>query len=314
MKKLDFKIGYRCNNMCRFCAQGDKRDRLSELGGDEVMSLLKGYSSEYREIVFTGGEPTLGADIVKWVAAARGFGFSAIQIQSNGRAFSSMRFCREMAEAGATQFALALHGHNEACHDYLTRAPGSFLQTTRGILNLLRLGLDVVVNVVVTRSNFRNLPQVATLLTGLGIRNFQFAFVHPVGAARTGFRAVVPRKTLAAPYMKEGLNIGRLRGAVAYTEGVPYCFMRGFEDCVVEIKIPDAKIHERTKIIENFTEVRINEAKSRGPQCPECAFYCVCEGPWAEYPANYGWDEFVPRSDEADRVIVSRIKKHNGVA
>lgn len=309
ISRIDLKVGYRCNNRCRFCAQGNKREYAGETTTDSVIGILETSSGKCNEVVFTGGEPTLRPEIIEWVNKASALGYDIVQIQSNGRAFSNKKFCREMIAAGANQFALSLHGHDENCHDYLVRAPGAFLQTTTGIMNLLEMGQDVVVNVVVNRSNFRVLPQIAKLLTMLGVKNFQFAFVHAVGTAGENFKSIVARKTLAAPYIKRGIDMGVSHGAVVYTEGVPYCFMQGYENSVVEIKIPRCKIHEGGRVIEDFTTVRRNEAKGHGPECSKCSFFKLCEGPWIEYPTNYGWSEFIPRCDAADHKIVEMLVK-----
>jgi len=127
-------------------------------------------------VVFTGGEPTLRRDLPELVSFARDAGYETIQIQTNGRTFASRRYCETIIEAGATEFSPALHGHVPELHDFLTRAPGSFAQTTRGIRNLKSLGQYVLTNSVVVRANCRNLAQLAHLLVTLGVDQYQLAF------------------------------------------------------------------------------------------------------------------------------------------
>ena len=38
----------------------------------------------------------------------------------------------------------------------------------------------------------------------------------------------------------------------------------------------------------------VAEGKAHGEPCARCAERPRCEGPWREYPARFGWDEFVP--------------------
>jgi len=78
------------------------------------------------------------------------------------------------------------------------------------------------------------------------------------------------------------------------TEAIPYCFMRGYEGFIAERIIPETKIFDYQKVVENFTKARQAEGKAKGPKCQECFFYEICEGPWREYPEKLGWDEFVP--------------------
>lgn len=299
--RLDIKIGFACNNRCRFCVQGDKRHTAAPPDTATVLAELDAGRAAADGVVFTGGEPTLRDDLLELVAHARGLGYRPIQIQSNGRMFASRRFCERLIEAGATEFSPALHGPTAAIHDWLTRAPGSFGQTTRGVRHLVALGQTVVTNSVVVRANVRNVPALARLLVGLRVHQFQFAFVHPVGTAGELVSATVPRLEIAAPYLIEGLRIGREAGLRVYTEAVPYCVLPGYEDCVVEAHIPRTKVVDAGVTVEDYGAYRLHEGKNKGPDCVRCRYDEVCEGPWREYPEQYGFGELRPVPPGEDR-------------
>ncbi len=292
--RIDLKIGFQCNNLCRFCVQGDKRSRFSQPAYERLAAELEDGRRTADGVVFTGGEPTLRKDLMRLLGFARSLGYKTIQIQTNGRVFASRQFCRDAIEAGATEFSPALHGHTMQLHDYLTRSPGSFRQTVKGIRNLKDLGQVVLTNSVITRSNFRNLPLLAGLLVALGVDQFQFAFAHPVGAAGMNFSSIVPRFTLIAPHVMKGLDAGIKAGKPACTEAIPYCILPGYEDCVVEQRIPRTKVVDAEAVIEDYGEYRLREGKLKGPRCGECRRDPVCEGPWREYPEKFGFDEMVP--------------------
>jgi len=296
-ERVDIKTGWKCNNRCLFCVQGNKRDLYGNKPTEEVKRLLEEARRDSDSIVFTGGEVTIRPDLFELVRYARDLGYRVIQIQTNGRVLAYMKACRELVEAGATEFSPALHGHIAELHDSLTRSPGSFAQTVRAIRNLKELGQLVLTNTVITRSNFRHLPEIARLLVGLGVDQYQFAFVHPIGTAGDHFTSVVPRFTLLEPYVHRGLDVGIAAGRRVMTEAIPYCFMKGYEVYVAERIIPRTKIFEGHVTIEDYTQHRLVEGKAKGPRCRECAFDSFCEGPWREYPEHFGWDEFVPRPD-----------------
>jgi len=293
-RRLDIKIGFACNNRCRFCVQGDKRYHAEPPSTGTVRAELEAGRADADGVVFTGGEPTLRGDLLELVTHARSLGYRTIQIQSNGRMFASRRTCEQLIDAGATEFSPALHGPTAALHDWLTRAPGSFGQTTRGIRHLKRLGQPVLTNSVVVRANVRNLPALARLLVSLGVDQFQFAYVHPVGTAGEHVTAVVPRMEIAAPYLIQGLKIGLDAGASVCTEAVPYCILPGYEGCVVEARIPRTKVVDAGVTVEDYGAYRLHEGKRKGPDCPDCRYFQVCEGPWREYPDHYGFSEFRP--------------------
>ncbi len=298
--RLDLKIGFACNNRCRFCVQGDKRHEVAPPETGDLRRELEDARGGAQGVVFTGGEPTLRDDLLELVALAAQLGYRPVQIQSNGRMFASREACQRLIDAGATEFSPALHGPLPALHDWLTRAPGSFAQTTAGIRNLKRLGQYVLTNSVVVRANFRNLPALARLLVQLGVDQFQFAYVHPVGTAGEALTAVVPRMELAAPYLMEGLRVGRAAGVPVVTEAVPYCILPGFEEHVVESRIPSTRVVDAGVVVEDYRQYRLHEGKLKGPDCPGCRWFEACEGPWREYPERYGFGEFRPVPPVAD--------------
>ncbi len=293
MKKIDLKVGFTCNNKCRFCVQGNKRDKHGDFDTTTLLARLEEGRRESDQIVFTGGEATIRKDFIDLVARARSLGYAAIQIQTNGRMFSDHSFCERTIEAGANNFSLALHGHTPELHDYLTRAEGSFRQTVKGIRNLKGLDQYVGTNTVVTRSNYRNLPEIAGLLVHLGVDQFQLAFVHALGTAGENFDSVVPRYTLAEPYVKAALAAGLRAKKIVMTEAIPYCFMDGFHDYIAEKIIPRTKIYD-LQTLDDYTEYRRTIGKQKGPACSGCRHDEACEGPWREYPEHYGFAEFRP--------------------
>ena len=107
-----------------------------------------------------------------------------------------------------TEFSPAVHGHIPELHDFLTRSQGSFNQTIQGIKNIKKHRVPIITNTVVTKPNYRYLPEIAKLLVKLGVNQFQLAFVHPIGNAYKNFDSIVPRISLAAPYIHRGLQIG----------------------------------------------------------------------------------------------------------
>jgi hypothetical protein len=138
------------------------------------------------------------------------------------------------------------------------------------------------------------LPEIAKLLISLDVDQFQFAFVHALGAVAKNFDSVVPRMSLVAPYLKKALTIGKHFSKEAMAEAVPYCFLVGFENHISENIMPKMKIFDFKHIVPDFKKARVAEGKIKGPCCKKCGYFAVCEGPWKEYPEKFGWSEFEP--------------------
>lgn len=297
MDRVDIKVGFYCNNQCTFCVQGRKRDFLPAKDVGEIRSSLReAWEQGKREVVLTGGEPTMHPQFLEIVNIAHQLGFDEIQIQTNGRMFAYMDFCIKTVKAGATQFSPALHAPAASVHDELTGAPGSFKQVMQGIKNLKRLNQYILTNTVVTSANYRLFPQLAELFVELGVRQFQFAFVHILGTAKDNQDWLVPRKSACLPFIKKGLDIGRQAGLRVTTEAIPFCLMSGYEDCIAERIMPETRIYDAGYVIEDYTQYRRSSGKAKRKECAKCKFDSICEGPWHEYPQLFGWDEFVPVS------------------
>ena len=297
MKRVDIKTGFLCNNNCLFCVQADNKLKGNR-SFEDIKEDLIGSKERCEGVVFTGGEVTIRKDFFDLVKLAKELGYKTIQIQTNGRMFASLDFCKKTIAAGATEFSPALHGYCKEQHDYLTRSPGSFNQTVKGIKNLKSLGAYVLTNTVVVKSNYTSLPQIARLLVKLNADQFQFAFVHPMGNAWKNFNNIVPRISLAAPYMHKGLQIGIDAGKRVMAEAMPYCLMHGYEDYVAEIVIPETEIRGKTsQNTDSFDKQRKEQGKAKFPQCKKCKYDNICEGPWREYPEKLGHTEFQPIGD-----------------
>ncbi len=295
MTRLDLKLGFACNNDCRFCVQGPaKRLRYGDRTTEEVKRLLAEGRAHCDGVVLTGGEITVRRDLPEIVEYARTLGYRTIQLQTNGRILGSMAAAQRLKDAGATEVSPALHGPTAEIHDGLTRSPGAFRQTVRGIRNARRLDLPVIINSVITRDNHRHLPALARLLVALDVQQFQLAFVHPLGAAEDNFDDIVPRLPAVEPYVRAALAIGRRAGVRCMTEAIPLCFLRGIEHFAAEWIIPDTRIEDAAWTIEDYTETRRTQGKAKGPPCKGCRWEQECEGPWREYPERFGWDEFQP--------------------
>jgi MoaA/NifB/PqqE/SkfB family radical SAM enzyme len=292
LKRVDIKTGFICNNNCQFCVQADNKCRgnrtIDEIKADLVDSRIR-----CDGVVLTGGEVTIRKDFFEIVAFARELGYKTIQVQTNGRMFSSLEFCKKTIHAGATEFSPALHGYCAEQHDFLTQAKGSFDQTVKGIQNLKSLGAYVLTNSVVVKSNYSAIPELANLLVNLDVDQFQFAFVHPMGNAMKNFERIVPDMSLAAPYIHKGLQIGIDAGKKVMAEAMPYCLMAGYEQYIAEKVIPQTEIRgEKHQNTDDFGWQRKVEGKMKFSQCKRCRYDPVCEGPWKEYPERRGNKEF----------------------
>jgi len=80
-----FYATHKCNLACTYCTQKEPDVFSDELSTSETLRLLRIIRRETDSIVFTGGEPTMRADLEELIAAARRkIGFRSVMLITNG--------------------------------------------------------------------------------------------------------------------------------------------------------------------------------------------------------------------------------------
>lgn len=296
MKRVDVKVGFACNNFCTFCVQGDKRFSFWSKSLFEIEKILWAEFEEgAKEVVFTGWEPTLHPDLLQMIDFAKKYGYESIQIQSNGMSFSQEDYVKKLINAWVTEFSPSIHWFYPQTHDSQVQTMGAWKKVVEGIRILKKHNQKIIVNSVITKQNYSEIPCLSKLLIQLWVSQFQFAFIHIVWSAYKNRFQVVPRKTLVMPYIYKALDIARLYWVPAFTEAIPYCCMWWYFNHISEKYIPQMTIVDAEMRTEDYTKYRISEWKVKSKLCYErCSFSDVCEWPWKEYPELYGWGEFQP--------------------
>ena len=295
--KLDLKLGFRCNNRCTFCVQGDKRDYVEDLTTAQAIERLEAARATCDGLLLTGGEISIRDDVPEIIRAAKSLGYTLIQVQTNGRRLAYMSYCEALVEAGATEFNPSLHGHIAPLHDGLVGAKGAYNQVIQGLRNLQKLNQKVLSQTVITRMNVMHLRDIANLLVHLGVWQVQFAFVHALGTAAKTWDTTVPRYRDVQRHLPLALDLVRAAGRSTVTEAVPFCFLKGREWAAVEPGLPDTTVYDGDVRIGDYARYRLEQGKAHGPPCDVCTWQRACEGPWHEYPDRFGWDEFIARTD-----------------
>ena len=134
---------WHCNQKCLHCyAAGQPLSDTPELTTAqwrEILSKLR--AANVPQVTFTGGEPTLRADLVELVEVAQWF---VTRLNTNGRLLTP-ELCRRLYEASLDSVQVTLYSHDPAIHNALVGAEG-FDDTVAGIRNAVAAGLSVSVN------------------------------------------------------------------------------------------------------------------------------------------------------------------------
>ena len=170
---------WHCNQKCLHCyAAGQPLSDTPELTTAqwrEILSKLR--AANVPQVTFTGGEPTLRADLVELVEAAQWF---VTRLNTNGRLLTP-ELCRRLYEASLDSVQVTLYSHDPAIHNALVGAEG-FDDTVAGIRNAVAAGLSVSVNTPLCSLN-EDYAATVRFVNGLGVRYVTCSGLIPSGSA-----------------------------------------------------------------------------------------------------------------------------------
>lgn len=179
------KVTARCNLKCQFCDYWRMREP-DELSTAEYQRLLDQFAETgCIKIHFSGGEATLRKDIFELLAHSAALGMKT-NMTTNGTTLTEERAAR-VVEAGTHSVSLSLDGPDAKSHDAMRGVPGAFDKTVKGIRRLARARekakskMKLRLNTVLTRHNYRRLPELINLAGDLGMVE-----VHPMPVDERG--------------------------------------------------------------------------------------------------------------------------------
>jgi radical SAM protein with 4Fe4S-binding SPASM domain len=167
--RMDLAITYRCNNLCHHCYNPQNRQR-EELDTDTWKSVLDElWQIGIPHIIFTGGEPTIRADLPLLVAHAEGNG-QITGINTNGRRLKDREVVEGLVEAGLDHAQVTLESHRPEIHDGMVGIQGAWKETIQGLKNVLDTRLYVMTNTTLLESNSNSLADMLNFLADLGVK------------------------------------------------------------------------------------------------------------------------------------------------
>ncbi len=158
----------RCNQNCTFCtSRRPTDDPRFVVGGAVLARITAAVEKGAREIVLTGGEPTLRKDLASLIAAAKRLGVRVV-LETNATTIERAH-AFALRDAGLDLARVHLSGWGEAL-DRVTRDPGGFARALVGIDALLAAGIEVEASAVIVRSTTSLLAELPERLAARGIR------------------------------------------------------------------------------------------------------------------------------------------------
>jgi len=296
-KGLELSLDYACNARCVGC-------HSSEPSGpgmttrEAVANLALGQQYGVRFLWLGGGEPTLRADLVRIVTAARRLGYDRIKLQTNGMLLARPGYLARLAEAGVTEVNFSLKGPTAAIHDAFTRAPGCHALMLEGMREARRLGLALEGDVLAYRRTVRLLPDIVRRYLDEGLGRFDVWMFSCADPVAHDLEAQVP------------LISELVQAIVAAAELGPPGDMRFVRSlhtprCTLPPEHRDRAFHAAAEglLVANpgARRFQLESSAIEGgmflPSCATCSARPLCSGIRVDYARVHGTDEFRPIVD-----------------
>jgi len=321
--KLIMNVTYVCNNHCTFCAVGT-RTQIDGHPTRQREQLAKYRAQGVVMVDFDGGEPTLNPELIPLIKSARSLGYQRINVTTNGRRCVYENYAAKLVNSGLTTLLFSVHGHDARTHAQQVGVAEAFEQTCAGIRNCLRYaprGVELGMNITVTKGNHDKIDKLAQLCWELGLRWMNIQFLTPFGRATSW---VAPDTQKAADHAVEVIDAwaGKIRFQVI---NLPFCFMPRHQ----QLMQGDLAKLERHMVFVNNETVNLAEylaeRRVRKPVCAGCPHACFCGGfyeldqvpepPWLIAPEDLVRPIDDPRRHESVPAGFSeRVKQRLGLA
>ena len=159
----------KCNSNCLMCPAAESiRKNGIKMRINDLLEISKYIPDNAVHLTITGGEPfLLEKDIFTLLSFLKNkFIHTEFLLLTNGRAFSIKNYSELLAQTIPikTIVAIPLHGYDAITHDYVTQTPGSFYQTFIGLKNIISMGINVELRIVVSKLNANYLNKIADLI------------------------------------------------------------------------------------------------------------------------------------------------------
>jgi radical SAM protein len=176
-----------CALACTHCrAEAMSRRAPDELTTRECVRVLDDLAdaSPSPHVIFTGGDPLERPDLPTLVETAGALGISA-SVAPSATTSVTPEVVEALKRAGVAAMSLSLDGPTPAHHDGVRGVLGCFGWTLVAGGRIVRAGIPLQINTLVTAESAAWLPDIAEVVARLGAARWSLFFLVAVGRGRT---------------------------------------------------------------------------------------------------------------------------------
>lgn len=274
-KRKHVRLTSLCNNNCSFCLAGHVKEKFMFGLDDLRQDLIDGIREGNSRLILSGGEASINRNIIEIISFAKKLGYKKIQLITNGRMLSNKQFVLQLRSAGLDEATFSIHSHLPHVHDELTCVPGSFKHAVSGLINAIRCGLIVNVDIVLNSMNVKTLRETILFFNKLGVGEFDLLQITPFGNALDNMQTLFYDIDANIEHLRRAFDLGKERRIVIWTNRFPAEYLEGYESLIQDShKILD-EVNGRKKMFNELIKTG-KMLQCRDHRCSVCYMNQFC--------------------------------------
>lgn len=210
--EVQVEIENKCLMNCRHCSSYEMRQLGKRGFSEEDLIKFLNLFSRSVHIYLTGGEPLFDINTLSIIKNIKQFvpnviiGLFSCGIinSSSGIQSVSLSLAKLLKDIGLFDCYLSLYHIEESIHDFITNMPSSYNYTTETIRNLVNVGIETKIHLIVNKYNVENLELIIHRISQMGVKEIRILRLVQSGSAIRNWA------DLGVPYEKQNEAILRI--------------------------------------------------------------------------------------------------------
>jgi radical SAM protein with 4Fe4S-binding SPASM domain len=164
-----WEVTAKCNLECDHChARAGDIERLDELTTEEAKKRVidpLAEVSDFKSLVFSGGEPLVREDLIELIAHAKKRGFYPI-VATNATLITP-EVAKALKRAGNLGIAASIDSMKDDVHDTFRGKSGALRLAREGIANAAAEGMYIQINITASKINLNEIPDIISFADDL---------------------------------------------------------------------------------------------------------------------------------------------------
>ncbi len=170
-------MGHDCNAACTFCYSALAKDKL-KMPKEKIRFILRDYINKgYKNISFTGGEPTIRKDIFSLIKYAKEIGYDFVELKTNLFMLSHHPFVKKLENYGLDSISFSVFGFGNKIYSKITGINKGYSYLIKALENLKHSSLSLSANILISKYSYKDISKIVDILLSYNIASFCFWYI-----------------------------------------------------------------------------------------------------------------------------------------